>query len=215
MKSIFHKKITSEMLSPYFSPGAMTYIINANLRQDSILGQLLHNEFHFDNNKLREGYAYISQQQYLTIEFLTKGKPKKAWQALGRLMHTVQDFYAHSNYIALWVDSLQGKAPNIDDLTFNDAAIVTHPVFHTHKVYFPLDFVGIMPGMSKIVKKYLPSDSHAHMNLDSPESGDLFPWAYQAASKRTYHEFITLLDRIKQIDHDLVNAFLDREWHDN
>ncbi len=130
MIAFYHKKITCEALSSFFSERALHNIVKANLRQDSIIGQLFHNEYHFDNNKISEGITYIQQQKILVLDFLTSGSTKKSWHALGRLVHSAQDFYAHSNYISLWIDSLDKKIPQIEDLSTLDPKIIKNPNFH-------------------------------------------------------------------------------------
>jgi len=211
MIAFYHKKITCEALSSFFSERALHNIVKANLRQDSIIGQLFHNEYHFDNNKISEGITYIQQQKIMVLDFLTSGSIKKSWHALGRLVHSAQDFYAHSNYISLWIDSLDKKIPQIEDLSTLDPKIIKNPNFHSHIAYFPLDFIGLLPGMAKRVKVHLPLDSHANMNLDSPESGENFHWAYHAALKRTIQEFSNLKDTIVNKNIDLLQMFLDKK----
>ncbi|MCK7481641.1 MAG: hypothetical protein M0C28_34065 [Candidatus Moduliflexus flocculans] len=88
-----------------FSPRAMSVIIQANVGQDRLAGQVGHDEFHFDNNAFEKTYAYIEEQRALVVSSLKSGDANSAWQAFGRFLHSAQDFYAHSNYITLWVSS--------------------------------------------------------------------------------------------------------------
>ena len=46
-----------------------------------------------------------------------------------------------------------------------------------------------MRGAKKFSLRILPKDSHAWMNLDSPEQGFQFDYALQAAIKRTVIEY--------------------------
>ena len=66
-------------------------------------GQIGHDEYHFDNNAFEKSYAYIEEQRALTISSLMANDVFSAWSAFGRLTHTVQDFYSHSNYVDLWL----------------------------------------------------------------------------------------------------------------
>ena len=43
---------------------------------------------------------------------LERSDPRQAWQAFGRLTHTAQDFYAHSNYVALWRERNPAAPPD-------------------------------------------------------------------------------------------------------
>ena len=53
----------------------------------------------------------------------------------------------------------------------------------------------------------LPRDSHGWMNLDSPERGPNFPYAFEAAVKRTKIEFERTT---KDLPEDLCALFLDK-----
>src|SRR5690349_15625475 len=81
----FHIKIMHLALDNLFSPRALENIIKANLRQDRPLGQIGHDEYHFDNNAFDKSYAYIEQQRTLTISSLAAKDVSAAWKAFGRL----------------------------------------------------------------------------------------------------------------------------------
>ena len=168
----------------------MSAIINANIYQDRISGQLGHNEFHFDNNAFEKSYAYVGEQRALTISALQKQDARAAWSAFGRLTHTLQDFYAHSNYITLWLDRFDGHAlPALSEVDPVDLTLIHSPNLHSGKTYYPFEFLYFMRGTKKFSLHILPHDSHAWMNLDSPEQGFKFDYAMQAAIKRTVIEY--------------------------
>ncbi|MGB8983495.1 MAG: hypothetical protein WCC12_16625, partial [Anaerolineales bacterium] len=54
-----HVEMIHLALDDTFSPRALKGIIAANLYQDRPLGQLGHDEYHFDNNAFDRSYAYI------------------------------------------------------------------------------------------------------------------------------------------------------------
>ena len=66
---------------------------------------------HFDDDKFAEANAYVAKEHARIVELACEpsrpGTPEDALvgadqrAALGRLCHTVQDFYAHSNYVDL------------------------------------------------------------------------------------------------------------------
>ena len=99
----FHVEMMQLALGDKFSARALEKIIAANLYQDRLRGQIGHDEYHFDNNAFEKSYAYIEEQRALTISSLMANDVSSAWSAFGRLTHTAQDFYAHSNYIDLWL----------------------------------------------------------------------------------------------------------------
>jgi len=191
----YHRQITTEALKDRVSSRALEAIINGNLGLDSLSGQLGHDEYHFDNNAFEASYAFIEEQRAILIEALGDGSLLSAWVAFGRLTHTVQDLYAHSNYIGLWRGLHPDATPNqIDPL---NQSLLRSSELHSGKLYYPFEALYFIPRFREWVAARLPKDSHAHMNLDSPESGENFAYAFSAAVKRTIHE------------HDLVIAALE------
>ncbi|MFT3890737.1 MAG: hypothetical protein QM730_03815 [Anaerolineales bacterium] len=173
-----------------FSPRAMAAIIQANVKQDRLAGQIGHDEFHFDNNAFDKSYAYTEQQRALTISSLNKKDALAAWSAFGRMTHTAQDFYAHSNYITLWVSRYDGQAlpppPEVDPV---DPSLLHSRELHSGKVYLPFELLYFFRPTKAFALRHLPRDSHAWMNLDTPEQGIKFDYAMQAAMKKTVIEF--------------------------
>ncbi|MFH1446278.1 MAG: HET-C-related protein [Chloroflexota bacterium] len=209
MRTKYHREITSEALAPYFSHRALTVIIRANIWQDSLRGQIGHDEFHYDNNAIEQSNLYIKKQRELVITNLEEHRAIKAWRAMGCLTHTAQDFYAHSNYVALWIGRLGNKEPDLKHLSFVDNSIINNPEFCFAKTYFPLDYFALFPKFGTIFKNMLPKDSHAWMNLDSPESGYLFKWAFHAAAKRTYYEYTEIIKMVQKKGSALLPVFSD------
>ena len=152
-----------------------------------------------------ESDRYLETQRALTLSALQNDDLPAAWSAFGRLLHTAQDFYAHSNYVDLWLsrfthplsrtrggDDIAGTrgtpplpseiAPLLDELVYS-------PDIHTGKLYYPWEVLAFIPMIKQLVIPLLPEDSHAHMHLDSPARGDRFAYAFEAAVKRTRYEF--------------------------
>lgn len=189
LKSV-HADITRRALGQTFSPAALEVVIAANLGQDALSGQLGHDEFHFDNNAFEESRAYIREQRGLIRPALERGDVDSARQAFGRLTHTAQDFYAHTNYVDLWIacqpDGMTPAPAEIDPL---DDDLMYSTTLRSGKLYYPLEALSFVPGIKRIVLPLLPRDSHAWMNLDSVERGPMFEYAFNAAIKRTRYEF--------------------------
>ena len=190
MLTQYHIEIMLNALGEQFSPRAMSAVIHANVNQDRLSGQFGHDEFHFDNNAFAKSYAYIEEQRALTISALHKKDALSAWSAFGRMTHTLQDFYAHSNYITLWLNRFDGQAlPPSTEVDPVDLTLTQHPGLHSGKVYYPFELLYFMPSTRAFSLRYSPKDSHAWMNLDSPEQGFKFGYAMQAAIKRTVIEY--------------------------
>ena len=184
-----HEEMTREALGSYFSPRALEIIIAANRKQDALSGQIGHDEFHFDNNAIEKGLRYINEQRGFVLASLLSPGVLSAWIAFGRLTHTAQDFYAHTNYVSLWLDQFNGTPPTPVEIDPVQKSLIQSPSLHSGKIYFPLDVLYFIPFMRNLALKFLPEDSHGKMNLDSPKQGPYFEYARAAALKRTQYEF--------------------------
>ena len=187
----YHRLITTQALQEHFSAQALEDIVSANLGQDAILrGQIGHDEYHFDQNAFAKSWAYIEHNRRLIRPALEAGQALPARQALGRLTHAAQDLYAHSNYIALWLERFpQGEWPSAEDIDPFDGKLLQGPDLRSGKLYYPLEVLSFVPFLKKYILLFLPRDSHAWMNLDSPERGPYYPYAFAAAGKRTSYEY--------------------------
>ena len=186
----YHESITRQALSAHFNPHALEVVVAANLKQDDLRGQIGHDEYHFDNNAFEKPYAFIEGQRALAVASLRNAEPPAAWAAFGRLTHTAQDFYAHSNYVDLWLSQHddQSPPPPLEIAPLIDK-LIHSPDLRSGKLYYPLEALAFIPFLKRFVKPLLPRDSHTWMNLDSPEGGNRFEYAFEAALKRTQHEF--------------------------
>ncbi len=191
MLTHIHQEITREALSTCVSPRALEIIVAANCKQDSLPGQFGHDEFHFDNNAFDKSYRYINEQRGFVMASLLSPGVISAWIAFGRLTHTAQDFYAHTNYISLWLDAHthNGTPPAPPEIDPVQKSLIESSSLHSGKVYLPMDALYLIPFLRKFSLALLPRDSHGWMNLDSPKQGFKFDYARAAAVKRTAHEF--------------------------
>jgi hypothetical protein len=200
-----HARITRRALGDKFSPRALAVILNSNVRLDALHNQFGHDEFHFDNNAFEASRAYIEAQRALILPALGCGDAHAAWEAFGRLTHTAQDFYAHSNYVDLWLACQpNGMVPAATEIDPLDDSLVENPSLRSGKMYFPLGFLSFVPGLKRWVVPRMPRDSHAWMNLDSEARGPMFEYAFHAAVKRTRFELEILA---KALTNELYRAF--------
>lgn len=202
-----HVQITRAAVEGLFSETALRAILEANVRVDAPWNQLGHDELHFDNNAFDASYVFLERQRGMIEPALRTGEPKKAWRAFGRLVHTAQDFYAHSNYVDLWLACQpNGMVPAPGEIDPSDDSLVASPSLRSGKSYAPFGLLALVPGLDHLVAPLLPADSHAHMNLDSAKSGPQFEYAFQAAIKRTRQEFHEV---VRPMRGELVALFTD------
>jgi hypothetical protein len=190
MQARYHREITTLAIGERFSPEALAEVIRANLGLDRLAGQIGHDEYHFDRDAFRESLDFVEKNRRAVQAGLEKGDGHAARRGLGRLTHTVQDFYAHSNYVRLWLDRFPPQAaPRPEAIEALDAELLASPELRSGKLYFPLEVLYFVPGLRKWVLPRLPRDSHAWMNLDGPDREPYFSYAVQAAIQRTRTEF--------------------------
>lgn len=203
----FHVEMTRLALEEKFSARALEKIIAANLYQDRPRGQIGHDEYHFDNNAFEKSYAYLEEQRALTISSLMANDVPAAWSAFGRLTHTAQDFYAHSNYVQLWLARQpQGARPTPPEIDPVDPNVIQSEALRSGRIYL-FELLSFIPGLKSFVLSRLPRDAHGWMNLDSPERGPNFEYAFQAAVKRTRIEFE---QTTRDLPDQLCQLFLDK-----
>jgi hypothetical protein len=209
MLTQYHIEMTHEALGEHFSEQALQVITTSNINQDRLWGQFGHDEFHFDNNAIDKGNRYINEQRgYILAAFMGTGvSVVAAWSAFGRLLHSAQDFYAHSNYVTLWLDSQAGTPHSSGEIDPLKKDILQSPNLHSGKVYFPMDAIYFIKPLRPFALKLLPKDSHGWMNLDSPEQGFKFDYAIRAAVKRTKHEFALLRTLLRP---EMLARFVDK-----
>jgi len=91
-----------------------------------------------------------------------------------------------------------------------DPSLLKHPRLMTCRIYWPVEALYFVPGLGPLVKRFLPKDAHAWMNLDNPKTGRLFPYAMEAAVQRTVAEYERTLAAIgEERGEEAVQAFCD------
>jgi ABC-type bacteriocin/lantibiotic exporter with double-glycine peptidase domain len=207
MKTKYHIEITHNALQQHFSAEALNTIIKANIAQDRIKFQFGHDYIHFDSNAFAAGFEYIALQEKIIFDCVNSRDYKVARKAFGRLTHSWQDFYSHSNYVKLWLAKEERRSP--EEIRFNDNEILTSLDLKSGKNYGVIEFVALLPCISKLVTPLMPEDSHAKMNLDSPTSGPHFAYAYWAAFKRTLDIYNRTYLQLSEndINSDQISAF--------
>lgn len=195
MDAQYHQHIMQQALGARVSAPALAAMLHANLGQDSLSG-LLRGEFHFDDSAFDAALVYVEECRRAAAH---AADAPTAWAAFGRLSHGVQDFYAHSNYVQLWADMQtlipgekdhdRAKLPPPAKMKALEPYLLHHPKLRSGRVYLPLEALWFFPVCQPLLKRVLPKDSHASMNLDKPSAGPLFPYALEAATQRTIVEF--------------------------
>jgi len=200
--------ITRQAIGAEFSPRALQVILHANVGQDSLIHQVGRDHFHFDNNQIDASNAYIEAQRAAVFSSLSCNDVRAAWQAFGRMIHTLQDFYSHSDYVPRWLFRFNGGTPPPpDEIDPVSVDVLEHPGLHTGMFRHPLEVLAFLPPLRKLVLPYLPANSHARMNHDGPHVSAQFEYVFQASVKRTRLEFERT---IAQLSPGQLSSFVDR-----
>jgi hypothetical protein len=198
MDARYHAEITRQALADHLDEAALHVIVRANLGQDRLANLVGHPEIHFDDSAFAAGEAYIADQRRQAVTALLERNDRPAaLAAFGRLLHGRQDFYAHSNWVALWVDSRGGLAHCSPD----QVEICANPLLVPQLISgagVPWHFIAVrVPLLGRLARRYLiPADSHETMNLDHPGRGPLFPFAMAAALQHSRLELELLLSSL-------------------
>lgn len=207
MKAQYHRSITTQALQTHVSPRALQAITRANLAQDGLLYQFGHDHFHFDSDRFDESNAYIEEQRHIVRDSLEHSDSASARRAFGKLTHSVQDFYAHSNYIPLWLDRFAGATPppppEVDPVL---PEILQGPNLCSGKLYYPLEALTFLPLVGRLFVPLMPDDSHAKMNHDAPDNSPHWDYIFHASVKRTRHEFDKTIAILPQSLHPLFTG---------
>lgn len=202
MHTKYHKIITRSCFEDWFTEIALQAIIKANITQDKPRYQFGHDYIHFDGSAFEAGFKYIDNQFHSLYESIKKTRYQQAWDALGHISHSWQDFYSHSNYVLLWINKYNTADPQ--NISPNDEFIMNHKNLTSGKNYGLIEFVALLPVIKRLILPLMPEDSHAKMNLDGPHADPLFSFALIAAKKRT--SMIRNSIQSKLVD-DKIDAF--------
>jgi hypothetical protein len=202
MDARYHIALTRMALKDVFDAAALAEVVKTNLGQDALRYQLGNKpHFHCDNNKIAESWAYVEDQHAeIVATALAGGEGRRMRAALGRLFHTAQDFYAHANYVDLWLATQRGPRPPAEAIDGLDPALLSHPELRTGVTILLRDFIYYLPVLGPIAHRiFIPPGSHQEMNLDSPARGWKFRYAFVAAYQRTCAEYRRAEEALLQV----------------
>ena len=130
----YHSQVTTEALNSSFNDNALNYIEQGNLDSDKLRRKIPDitdgfdlNAQHFNKTSLEKCDEFLEKAQSVVVDdFVQAAKAddkdadeyyEQAFYDLGRLVHNIQDFYSHSNFVNLNQDEIWNediKNPNID-----------------------------------------------------------------------------------------------------
>lgn len=178
-----HSQITADangISNQLFTDSQLGLVVIANVLQDK---RQLDSKVHFDNCCFIDGSEYI-KEEWQNLE-ADDPHAETALGTFGRLLHTVQDFYAHSN----WVELHQNESPipiwNLDVSTLPNGI-----VSGTWVVGFPKRCPDGAPAHAQLNKDDPNSDEGKIIVSSGPNAGkSLFILAYEAALSASLVQF--------------------------
>jgi hypothetical protein len=179
-----HALITQQANGGVLSDQQLGLVILANVLQDM---HQTESWIHFDNCAFPDGLDYIAGEWNLIRESGDR-YGDVALGAFGRLLHTVQDFYAHSNWIELHV--------NLTPIPVWDLKLGSLPtaiVSGTWSIGHPKRCVAGTPTHEQLNKDSANSQEGAKVVTTGPNKGQtLFRLAFAAAVGATKIQFAQL-----------------------
>jgi hypothetical protein len=225
-----HEAITSQGLS-FLNEGALDEINDEHEHVD--VTYVLEDSDHFDNCRLQESAAKINNQYNAGKDFAGAGgivaefdpadpSPLDAADEFGQALHTVQDFYSHSNWVELgrtdlyesgtgdwsiypeWSEVRPGIVAISEDLPAGWQAFennLTHVpnVITAANVGKDVLLTGVTDGTTSDDCLDSIDIGHAELNKDRDDgegSHVLFPQAFDLAKRQTTHEWCRLLHKL-------------------
>lgn len=199
MNEQYHRQVTAEALGDLLSHEELEIVIKANVGQDNVWNWLTTPERHYDGRFFAQAEAYIDKERARAVDAFRGGDRVAALQTMGRLLHTRQDFYSHSNWMQLC--AAQGSTKDTARNTVNtagwnaaDPAICLDTQadrqIYAARAPFLIHALYLIPILGPLIKRiYLPADFHEAMHLDDPSRGPLFAPSLVAARKHTRVEW--------------------------
>jgi hypothetical protein len=176
----YHEQLTVTAAPSSLSSTTIAVIVSANLAVD--LNQF-DSALHFDNCAFAPGLEHID------AKWTAIAHGQDTYTSFGQLLHTVQDFYAHSN----WIELHQQEDPvPIWDLTL--ASLPPDIVSGTYSVGSPKLCGPDAPDHAQINKDSPNSEEGRKIVQSGPNQGkSLFDLAYDTALRATQAQFAQLL----------------------
>lgn len=129
-------------------------------------GHFWDSEYHFDSDNFQKSANLISESRAAIIESVRSGSPQNARKILGMTLHTIQDFYAHSNWVEKRIQNPIFPHPNwAGDDPFKDEAFSEFGAPGDHS----------LAACSKtLVYDYAPlTTGYYHLDMSPPKSIEL------------------------------------------
>lgn len=172
-----HKQITEAALRGLVSDTCLKEITESNNLQDEG-APFLDVRNHFDDNQICESFSLLQEREERLVH---TAQSREAARLLGQILHAVQDFYSHANYLELWLEQSGIEWQNIKLADFNtlctgitrnsptrDQAFLTRlftSYYHGH---------GAKNLFDKLFFDLPDPKSHLHWNKDFPPIHDFW-----------------------------------------
>jgi hypothetical protein len=183
----YHAEITSKAASGVLSNEQITFVVRANMSQDI---RQFESYVHFDNCAFLEGANHI-RDEWKKIDAENDRLSQEALVAFGRLLHTAQDFYSHSNWIELHLER--------EPIPLWDFQIETLPagiVSGTWAIGFPKKCGSGAPSHDELNKDKPDSPEGQKVVESGPHQGQTyFMLAWDAALRESRKQLARLVGR--------------------
>jgi hypothetical protein len=173
-----HARITRNML-PFMTGGILDTIVAGNLDEDQGDEANLA-ERHAQNCRFRDSAAYVNMRYRQVVDALREPRaddPNRAARLFGHILHGVQDFYSHSNWIPRPPQGLGIRGRLLD------AGLGLWPQSEPYSILFD-DVVLVEGDPPAGVSVRLPADASGRVSSAVPIVEDRRIFAAPAAGRR-------------------------------
>lgn len=184
-----HIDLVSQACDGHFVTSAIAKISQGNLLQDA---NQFTSKLHFDNCTFAQGSAYYAERWTI---IKSAGDSITALLTFGQVLHSVQDFYAHSNWVELHVN--HSPIPLWD---LNEATLPNGIVSGTWSIGYPKKCGNGAPSHEILNKDNPDTESGSIIVHAGPNAGSsLFQLAYASALAHSQME----VRRFEEVIHAL------------
>jgi hypothetical protein len=147
---------TYQGAAPGFSEKAINAIVTQNANQDDEAGMYAARD-HFDSEELTQGFQLLQINRTRLRAALAGPNINQtyAWQQMGKMVHQIQDFYSHSNWIASGHTDIRHFAA-LTAIAPSGNPPVTPP---TGEKFCAPDLATLLPNVADITTGYYPPHS--------------------------------------------------------
>lgn len=202
VKALTTKPLSSDSINVDFNSSTLNLIEESNINADSKKSRAAKgykvDAQHFNNESIEDCTKFLKKTEQVVIDDFIKAAKisddnkddesyMQAFYDLGRLMHVIQDFYAHSNWINQTGNEVKTWNESATNPKINNPEKLKTGKYNTVAEWFQKRWHEIHPSSSKKLKEgknydetYVETSNQSHFILNKDKSGTIADKAFEA-----------------------------------